>query len=335
MTEETKTTKNEPPIEESLNFIVYTDGGSKPSRGRGGYGFHGYLYRDEVPKQGSGAKATPTKNGYVPSAPKDQAVEVVEYADLYASMADETTNNAMELMAAIEALEFADRKNVRYMKLYYDSQYVGNGLAEWVSGWQANDWKKSDGTDVQNRELWQRMLKAKGNLEIKKVTIDLQWVRGHNGDLGNTLADAHASRGVLLAQKRIVDRQLLESSGKGYWNIKAEYNRMLSKSCWYFNTNVGDSFKTEDGRVVYHLGKHGDNDNMLGKRMSDASFSVVYLKEPSPVLETLRHYQDQVSDGTSNRVIIGRLDAIHQPRNYLDIHDNGDKFLTRGDGIWI
>lgn len=312
-----------------MNFIVYTDGGSKPSRGRGGYGFHGYLYREAVPKQGSGAKAVPTKDGYVASAPKDKAVEVVEYVDLYASMQDETTNNAMELMAAIEALEYADVKNVRYMKLFYDSEYVGKGLGEWVSGWQANDWKKADGSDVQNRALWERMLKAKGTLESKWVTIDLQWVRGHNGDLGNTMADANASRGVLLAQKRIVDRQLIENDAKGYWNLKADYNRMLSKSCWYFNTNVGESFKTDDGRYVYHLGKHGDNDNMLGKRMSDASFSVVYLKEPSDVLETLRQYQDQVSDGTSNRVIIGRLDAIHQPKNYLDVLKNGDKFLAR------
>lgn len=329
MTEETEIAKNDVPEPESLNFIVYTDGGCKPSRGRGGYGFHGYLYRNAVPKQGAGAKATPTKDGYVGSAPKDQAVEVVSYADLYASMEKETTNNVMELMAAIEALEYAAHKNVNHMILFYDSQYVGNGLGEWVSGWQANDWKKADGTDVQNRELWERMLKAKGNLETKKIGLDLEWVRGHNGDLGNTMADGHASRGVLLAQKRLVERQLTESEAKGYWSSKIDYNRMLSKPCWYFNTNVGESFKTDDGRVVYHLGKHGSNDNMLGKRMSDASFSVVYLKEPSPVLETLRRYQDQVSDGTSNRVIIGRLDAIHQAHHYLDIHTNGDRFLAR------
>jgi ribonuclease HI len=330
MTEETKKPETEIPEKESLDFIVYTDGGAKPSRGRAGYGFHGYLYRDSVPKQGSGAKATPTNEGYVASAPKDKAVEVVTYVDMYASMEANETNNAMELIAACEALEYASEKNVKSILVYVDSKYVGDGLTDWVAGWMANDWKKSDGGDVVNRELWERLLLAKGALEKKQISVNIQWVRGHSGDLGNTMADFHASRGVLLAEKRVVDRQRWESESKGYWNLKSAYNRMLSKSCWYFNTNTGDTFKTADGRWVYHLGKHGDNDGMLGKRMSDASFSVVYLKEPSAVLEILRTYQDEVSDGTSQRVIVGRLDAIHQPRNHLDLQENKDRFLSRG-----
>lgn len=329
MTEEIKKSESEVPEEESLDFVVYTDGGAKPSRGRAGYGYHGYLYRDAVPKQGSGAKAVPTKEGYVINAPKDKAVEVVSYVDLYASVEEDSTNNAMELIAACEALEYAEQKNVKSVLVYVDSKYVGDGLTEWVAGWMARDWKKPDGSDVANRELWERLLQAKGSLEKKQINVDIQWVRGHSGDLGNTMADFHASRGVLLAWKRIVERRHWETEAKGYWNLKSTYNRMLSKSCWYFNTNTNDSFKTDDGRYVYHLGKHGDNDNMLGKRMSDASFSVVYLKEPSEALETLREYQDQVSDGTSQRVIIGRLDAIHQPRNYLDLQENKDRFLSR------
>jgi len=329
MTEETKQPETETPVEESLDFIVYTDGGAKPSRGRAGYGYHGYLYRDQVPKQGAGAKATPTKNGYVASAPKDTAVEVVTYVDLYASMEKDETNNAMELIAACEALEYADEKNVKSVLVYVDSKYVGDGLTEWVAGWLANDWKKQDGADVANRKLWERLLLAKGALEQKWITVNIEWVRGHSGDLGNTMADFHASRGVLLAIKNIVTRERWESDAKGYWNLKSTYNRMLSKSCWYFNTNTGNDCKTNDGRYVYHLGKHGDNDTMLGKRMSDASFSVVYLKEPSDALESLRTYQDKVSDGTSQRVIVGKLDAIHQPRNHIDLQENKDRFLSR------
>lgn len=68
--------------------------------------------------------------------------------------------------------------------------------------------------------------------------------------------------------------------------------------------------------------------------MSDASFSVVYTKEPEKALEAIRQYQDHITDGTSNHVIIGRLDAIQQPKNYVDIELNGSLHLDApGKGL--
>lgn len=311
--------------ESSHDLVIYTDGGCKPSRGKGGYGFHGYHYSPEKPKQGAGAKATPTAKGY--SEDKLAAVTIHKYVDCWSSWSEITTNNAMELMAAIEALEYADACNAKSLLLYVDSTYVRDGLNDWVGGWVANNWKKSNGEDVGNRELWEKLLNARAVLEQKFVTVQIDWVKGHNGDLGNSMADMLASRGVIMSQKGVVDRKLVESEAKGYWNLKSEYNRMLSKSSWYFNTNAAESFKSQCGRTIYHLGKHGNNDNMLGKRMSDASFAVVYLKEPDEVLETIRKEQDRLTDGHINQVIIGRLDAIQQPKNYLDIGRHNGAFL--------
>lgn len=323
-TEKTSETKE---VDESTShhFVVYTDGGCRPSRGFGGYGFHGYLYQPETPKQGAGAKATPTADGY--SENKAGAVTIHKYVDLWASIDGLTTNNVAELLAACEALEYADVKNVKTVRMFVDSTYVRDGLTDWIVGWMANDWKKSNGEDVSNRDLWERLIKARTALEQKWVDVKIEWVKGHSGDLGNCQADLLATRGVILAKKKLNERRLIESEAKGYWNLKAEHNRMLSKSSWYFNTNLNGAILSPDGRFTYHLGKHGSNDSMLGKRMSDVSFSVVYTKEPDPVLESIRQYQDAITDGTSNHVIIGRLDAIQQPKNYIDIETNGSLHL--------
>lgn len=323
---EVKTSEEKPEEQEaSYDLVIYTDGGCKPSRGKGGYGFHGYRFSPEKPKQGSGAKATPTAAGY--REDKLAAVTVLQYIDCWSSWEGITTNNAMELMAAIEALTYAEETNAKSLLLYVDSTYVRDGLNDWVGGWVANNWKKSNGEDVTNREFWEKLLNCRAALEQKQVKVQIDWVKGHNGDLGNSMADMLASRGVIMSQKGLVHRELNEAEAKGYWNLKSDYNRMLSKSSWYFNTNASESFKSQCGRTIYHMGKHGNNDNMLGKRMSDASFAVVYLKEPDAVLENVRKEQDALTDGHVNQVVIGRLDAIQQPKNYLDISSNAGLHL--------
>ena len=106
----------------------------------------------------------------------------------------ETTNNRMELMAVIQALEALKRPcNVT---LYLDSQYVLKGITEWLPGWKAKGWKTASKQPVKNQELWQRLdalLQGSGH------EVDWRWVRGHNGDPGNERADALANMGVTQA----------------------------------------------------------------------------------------------------------------------------------------
>jgi ribonuclease HI len=314
---------------ESLDFVVYTDGGCKPSYGHGGFGFHGYLYKPEVPKQGSGAKATPTADGYLEGKSGNRAVTVEFYVDYWKSIDGMTTNNVAELQAAIHALRYADENDVKSVLMIVDSKYVMDGLNEWSKNWINNGWKTSAGKDVENKDLWIELIKLRDTLEAKPIEVKLQWTRGHSGDLGNTIVDLYAKRGVLTAQKGIRDEVFLETPAKGYWNVKVDYNRMLGKSCWYFNTNIPEKNRfSPDGRYVYHLGQHGPDDKLYGKRTSDSSFSVVYLKEPDPVLETVRNYQDQVSDGHSNNVIIGRVDQLRLPKHYHEILTYGDRYIA-------
>ena len=105
----------------------------------------------------------------------------------------ETTNNRMELMAAIQALEAL--KSPCEVTLYTDSVYVRNGITEWLEGWRRRGWKTASKQPVKNRELWQRLDAA-----AQRHRIDWRWVRGHSGNAGNEHADQLANQGLEQAQ---------------------------------------------------------------------------------------------------------------------------------------
>ncbi|MBD9368691.1 ribonuclease HI [Xanthomonas sp. XNM01] len=97
----------------------------------------------------------------------------------------DTTNNRMELMAAIMALEVL--KEPCQIVLHTDSQYVRQGITEWMPGWIRRNWKNSAGDPVKNRDLWERLQQA-----TQRHRIDWRWVKGHNGDPDNERVDALA-----------------------------------------------------------------------------------------------------------------------------------------------
>ncbi|KFC75283.1 Ribonuclease H [Bosea sp. LC85] len=100
-----------------------------------------------------------------------------------------TTNNRMELMAAISALETLTRPCT--VALHTDSQYLRQGITGWIHGWKKNGWKTADRKPVKNEELWKRLDAALG-----RHKIEWKWVRGHAGDEMNERADALARAGM-------------------------------------------------------------------------------------------------------------------------------------------
>ena len=145
--------------------VIYTDGACKGNPGPGGWG--------AVLRSGTNEKV------------------------LYGGER-ETTNNRMELMAVIQALEALKRPCA--VTLNVDSQYVLKGMTEWIHGWKAKGWRTADKKPVKNVELWQRL---DGLVTGQGHVIDWKWVRGHNGDPGNERADELANMGVEVALGRL------------------------------------------------------------------------------------------------------------------------------------
>ncbi|HTW01653.1 MAG TPA: ribonuclease HI [Streptosporangiaceae bacterium] len=109
--------------------------------------------------------------------------------DLHGGDAGPTTNNRMELMAAIQALESLTRHVP--VRLHTDSTYLRNGVSKWLPRWKQNGWKTADKKPVKNADLWQRLENA-----MEHYDIDWRWVKGHAGNVGNERADALANRGM-------------------------------------------------------------------------------------------------------------------------------------------
>ena len=108
--------------------------------------------------------------------------------ELYGGEA-ETTNNRMELMAAIQALE--SLKRASHVALYTDSTYVRDGIKSWIHGWKRNGWKTSAKKPVKNEDLWRRLDAANG-----AHSVEWHWVKGHAGHPENERADELARLGA-------------------------------------------------------------------------------------------------------------------------------------------
>ncbi len=100
-----------------------------------------------------------------------------------------TTNNRMELLAAIQALEALRRPS--RVRLVTDSQYVKNGISDWIRTWKRKGWKTADGKPVKNVDLWQRLDEA-----AARHRVEWHWVRGHSGHPENELVDGLATGAI-------------------------------------------------------------------------------------------------------------------------------------------
>lgn len=113
---------------------------------------------------------------------------IVKERELQGGEAD-TTNNRMELLAAINALEVLERAST--LTIITDSAYVKNGVTQWIHGWKRNGWKTSARKPVKNVELWQRL-----DLAQARHDVTFEWVKGHAGHAENERADELARMGM-------------------------------------------------------------------------------------------------------------------------------------------
>ena len=112
---------------------------------------------------------------------------------MFSGAEQETTNNQMELMAAIQGLEALKRASS--VLLTTDSQYVRQGITQWIHGWKRNGWKTSQKQQVKNKVLWQRL-----DVAVAKHQVDWHWVKGHSGHEENERVDMAANDAIDVMQ---------------------------------------------------------------------------------------------------------------------------------------
>jgi ribonuclease HI len=140
----------------ALPVVIYTDGACKGNPGPGGWG--AWLRSGTHERELSGGEA-------------------------------ETTNNRMELTAVIEALKALTRPCT--VELFTDSQYVRQGITQWIHNWKRRGWTTAEKKPVKNADLWRAL-----DEEAARHSIEWRWVKGHAGDVGNEKADALANVGA-------------------------------------------------------------------------------------------------------------------------------------------
>ncbi len=120
------------------------------------------------------------------AALSDNATGVLKICggDLY------TTNNQMELRAAIEGLDKALDLGEKSVKIFTDSNYVKDGITKWIKNWEKNNWKTSTGSDVKNQKLWKKL----SELSKRFLSLEWEWVKAHNGDPNNEAVDTLARK---------------------------------------------------------------------------------------------------------------------------------------------
>lgn len=132
--------------------------------------------------------------------PGGWAVVFENTAQIHAGSVGRTTNNRMELQAAIEAVAalISQGQGNEYC-INTDSEYVKNGITQWIEGWKRKGWKTANRKQVANRDLWQRLDKLVQDVQQHGIKLDWDWVKGHSDNPGNDRADTTAQRFAVLA----------------------------------------------------------------------------------------------------------------------------------------
>ncbi len=326
----------------TIGVVLYCDAGARQTGGKPanpghvGWGIHGYKYILEEPKKGAGlADQILTNEGYMLKSTfgteKDnnaeqvirdiplQQITPIKYIDGYGSLPYITTNNVGELSAIIEALQFCkERPDITRINILADSKYVVEGSNRYLEIWKNNNWLRQDRQPVANQELWLKIDSLLQELRSKNIPVNIGWVKAHNGEHGNELADKYATVGIIKAMRNEHTHTFNVTEADGYWKHNVIKHPFISHKGLIFNT-------LRDYQIPgqYYLSDSIRELDLLGKKSTDGAFAFIAISQPDPIIELVRDYQTELANGTDT-LILARLDYLFSLNNHREIME----FLT-------
>ncbi|MEM9152301.1 MAG: ribonuclease HI [Cyanobacteria bacterium P01_F01_bin.3] len=238
----------------------------------------------------------------------------------------DTTNNRMEMQAAIAALEFLEEANIAEtaespVTLHTDSEYLKNGITKWIKGWKRKGWKTSSGKPVQNKDLWQQLDKLTQNLTADKLSIDWRYVRGHTGNPGNERCDeiarAYSHAQPISLRRYASDTRKTQKSGDK--STKSDPRDTSIDKPEINTATTQDSSQTPTLRFYESSPQETANDMATSK--NNSSQEIVRIERIKNTLETL-----QVTDEIAKH---GYLITSAELADLMDV--NASAVTSRGD----
>ena len=313
-----------------VGAVIYADGSARPNPGPHGSGIHGYTYvypegKDKPTKTNAWVA---TDKGYV--LEKDLAksegkpVLVVNYYDGFESHPAPGTNNIGEIRAIGLFFELHPDVVARIETIHFltDSQYTIKAFTQWIYGWIKNNWINSQGVTVSNRNHIELVQSYLDNFRSAGKTCTFAYVRGHNDDLGNVRADYLAGIGTNRSSVSVVGPKSVESKPNGYTKCDSKIHDLLSLRRLYFNTDPN-----YNKRGVYHQTSANEK-TPDGKQLPEAVFSIIELKEPDAVVESVISKQCSYGDRYKfNNVLYIKLDKLRSGGVYPYLESYGGDTL--------
>ncbi|ARV76859.1 ribonuclease H [Pseudomonas phage Phabio] len=276
-------------------IVLYTDGSFRQNLA--GWGVHGYTFNDSPMKAKAATKQQPTSQGYK-DVSADETCTVIDYIDAFGKVEGKATNNTAELQACLEGFKIAQGTDAKVLRMYLDSEYVRKGLTQWIGKWIKNNWTKADQSPVANKDLWIELLAEKEKWTSTGRFLDMAWVEGHSGDMGNDKADVNALRGggansakpvqvnveaveINKLKKKPVTPLVLET------RLLFGINSGVEADGFYYSYNLGRMHNAGARPRDTAKDKLAKADLLLGRRISEATFCVYKAKELDEYFESL------------------------------------------------
>lgn len=321
---------------DKVSAVIYCDGGFLLDKKLGGVGVHGYLYIEETPKRGTGnSKATPTPLGYAidPSDKKEQ-VTVINYIDIIKGVSNVNSSTEVEAHALLESLTWLDNYEgqLEQVTIYNDNRNVTSSVNGWIEKWIKANWVNSAGAAVKYRSLWENVWSVLNRVK-EKTSVKIEWIKGHDGYIGNETADKLASRGNTLALNADPNPMVTISDPAGYWaDGKVEVPRLLEAPRLYLATY--DEALEPDGSTYYYMGSHGGKERehgLEGKVYACNFLTINKVYDPDPIITQVKemiHELELKRGGPLGTIVTVNTQNVLSKRIYNEISSTGMKFMV-------